>query len=110
MAASWRAGRQRISTRTGRLRLIGGSTPKPPWYSPRERSPPMAPERPTLPPEAIELYNRYIHGEITRRAFLSGAKRLAIGGLTAAAIVEALMPKYAEAQQVAKTDDRIKAT
>ena len=70
----------------------------------------MHPERPQLPTEAIELYNRYIHGEISRRAFLNGVKRFAVAGLTAGAIVEALMPNYVLAQQVSKTDDRIKAT
>jgi carboxymethylenebutenolidase len=70
----------------------------------------MAPERPKLPNEAVELYTQYVHGEISRRDFLDGAKRFAIGGLTAAGIVEALMPNYAFGQQVAKTDDRIKAT
>src|SRR5271169_4187773 len=70
----------------------------------------MAQARPTLPNEAIELYNRYIHGEINRRDFLDGVKRFAIGGLAATTIVEALMPNYAQAQQVSKTDDRIKAT
>ena len=70
----------------------------------------MNTERPKLPTEAIELYNRYIHGEIDRRDFLNGAKRFAVAGLTAGTIVEALMPNYLEAQQVSKTDDRIKAT
>jgi len=70
----------------------------------------MRPERPKLPNEAIELYNRYIHGEISRRDFLNGAKRFAVAGLTAGAIVEALMPNYVLAQQVSKTDDRIKAS
>ena len=68
------------------------------------------PERPTLPGEAIELYTRYIHGEISRRRFLNGVKRFAVAGLTTGAIVEALMPNYAAAQQVSKTDDRIKAS
>jgi carboxymethylenebutenolidase len=70
----------------------------------------MQPQKPRVPTEAIELYNRYIHGEISRRDFLEGAKRFAIGGLTAGAIVEALMPNYALAQQVSKADDRIKAS
>ena len=70
----------------------------------------MTPERPKLPTEAIELYNRYIHGEISRRDFLNGAKRFAIAGLTVGAVVDALMPDYASAQQVSKTDDRIKAS
>ena len=70
----------------------------------------MNADTPKLPTEAIELYNRYIHGEIDRRAFLDGAKRFAIAGLTAGAIVDALMPNYLLAQQVSKTDERIKAS
>jgi carboxymethylenebutenolidase len=62
-----------------------------------------------VPKEAIELYNRYIHGEISRRDFMDGAKRFAVVGLGGTAIVEALMPNYAAAQQVSKTDERIKA-
>jgi carboxymethylenebutenolidase len=37
-------------------------------------------------------------------------QRFAVGGLTAAALVEALMPNYAQGQQVSKTDDRIKTS
>src|SRR6202790_5657453 len=70
----------------------------------------MSPERPKLPNEAIELYNSYIHGDISRRAFLSGVKRFAVAGLTAGTIVEALMPNYARAQQVSRTDERLKAS
>src|SRR5579872_421658 len=65
--------------------------------------------RPKIPVEAIQLYNRFIHGEINRRDFIEGLQRFAIGGLTAAAMVEALMPNYALGQQVSKTDDRIHA-
>jgi carboxymethylenebutenolidase len=70
----------------------------------------MHPENPKLPTEAIDLYNQYIHGEISRRDFLHGAKRFAIAGLTVGTIIDALMPNYAAAQQVAKTDERIKAS
>jgi carboxymethylenebutenolidase len=66
--------------------------------------------RPKLPPEAIELYNLFIHGEISRRDFMERVQRFAVGGLTAAAVVAALMPNYAAGQQVPRTDDRIKAT
>ena len=66
--------------------------------------------RPKLPSEAVQLYNLFIHGEISRRDFMEGVQRFAIGGLTATAIIEALMPNYALGQQVSKTDDRIKAT
>ena len=58
----------------------------------------------------IELYNLFIHGVIGRRAFMDGVKRFAVGGLTTAAVIDALMPNYAQGQQVSKTDDRIKAS
>jgi len=70
----------------------------------------MEPTRPKLPTEAIQLYNRFIHGEIGRRAFMEGVQKFAVGGLAVSAIVEALMPNYALGQQVSKTDDRIRAT
>src|SRR5437773_8859304 len=70
----------------------------------------MEPTKPKLPSGAIELYNLFIHGVISRRAFMDGVQKYAVGGLTAAALVEALMPNYAQAQQVSKTDERIKAT
>ena len=70
----------------------------------------MEPTRPKLPSGAIELYNLFIHGEISRRDFMDGLQRFAIGGLTAATLAEALMPNYARGQQVSKTDDRIKAS
>jgi carboxymethylenebutenolidase len=70
----------------------------------------MADEPKKIPAEAVELYNRFIHGEISRRAFVSGAQRFAIGGLTAGAIIDALMPDYAAAQQVRRDDERIKAS
>ena len=68
----------------------------------------MEPIKSKLPSGAIELYNLFIHGEISRRDFMDGVQRFAIGGLTAAALIEALMPNYAHGQQVSKTDDRIK--
>ena len=70
----------------------------------------MEPTKPKLPTEAIQLYNLFIHGEISRRAFMEGIQKFAVGGIAVAAIVEALMPNYAQGQQVSKTDDRIKAT
>src|SRR5579872_6421353 len=62
-----------------------------------------------LPREAVEPYNDFIHGEISRRAFIEGIQQLA-GGLAAATVINALMPNYALGQQVSRTDDRIKAT
>jgi carboxymethylenebutenolidase len=60
------------------------------------------------PQELLNLFDRYVHGEIGRRDFLDGAKKFATGGLTAMAIWESLRPNYAWAQQVAKDDSRIK--
>ena len=59
-------------------------------------------------PELLRLFDRYVHGGISRRAFLEGAARFAVGGLTAAAIMESLGPNYAWAQQVPKDDKRIR--
>ena len=70
----------------------------------------MEPIRPKLPSEAVTLYNLFIHGGISRRDFMDGLQRFAIGGLAAATIIEALMPNYALGQQVSPTDNRIKAT
>ena len=70
----------------------------------------MEPKKPKLPGEAIQLYNLFIHGEISRREFVAGLQRFAVGGLTASTIMEALMPNYALGQQVSKTDDRISAS
>src|SRR5438477_12470443 len=60
------------------------------------------------PQELLDLFDRYVHGDLDRRGFLDGAKKFATGGLTAAAIWESLRPNYAWAQQVPKNDSRIK--
>jgi len=61
-----------------------------------------------FPQELLNLFDRYVHGDIDRRAFLEGANRFAVGGLTATAIWESLRPNYAWAQQVPKDDRRLK--
>lgn len=65
---------------------------------------------PKLPREAIELYNLFIHGEISRREFMDGLQRFAVGGLAVATLADALMPNYALGQQVSRTDERIKTS
>jgi carboxymethylenebutenolidase len=70
----------------------------------------MEPRKPKIPAEAVQLYTRYIHGEISRRDFLSAINRFTIAGLTAAAIIDRLMPNYALGQQVGRNDERIRAT
>jgi len=58
--------------------------------------------------ELLDLYDEYVHGKVTRRIFLDRASKFAVGGLTAAALLEALGPNYAFAQQVPKDDPRLK--
>jgi carboxymethylenebutenolidase len=61
-----------------------------------------------FPPEVLKLFDGYVHGMISRRDFLDGAAKFAVGGFTAAAMLESLRPNYAFAQQVAKDDARNK--
>ena len=61
-------------------------------------------------PEVLKLFDQYVHGGITRRGFLDGASRYAVGGVTAVGLLEALSPNFAQAQQVAPSDPRIVAT
>lgn len=62
-----------------------------------------------FPREVLDLFDGYVHGTMNRREFLDRAARYAIGGFTAAAMLESLTPNYAWAQQVARDDARIKA-
>lgn len=59
-------------------------------------------------PGVLKLFDQYVHGLASRRAFLEGAAKFAVGGVTAAGLLEALSPRFAEAQQVAPQDPRIK--
>jgi carboxymethylenebutenolidase len=61
-----------------------------------------------FPQELLNLFDKYVHGRIDRRAFLDGAQKFAVGGVTATALFEMLKPNYALAIQVPKDDSRIK--
>jgi len=63
-----------------------------------------------FPQEVLSLFDKYVHGIIDRRAFLDGAAKFAVGGMSAAAMLEALRPRYAWAQQVPADDARIQAS
>jgi carboxymethylenebutenolidase len=72
----------------------------------------MPNERPQLgasdfDPEVLLVFDQYVHGDIDRRTFLERVGRLAIGTVTAASILGALSPRFAEARQVEPEDDRI---
>jgi len=57
--------------------------------------------------ELLNLFDQYVHGGIDRREFLERAAKFAVGGLTAAMLLDELSPKFAEAQQVTKDDKRL---
>jgi len=57
--------------------------------------------------ELLILFDAYVHGGIDRRTFLDRAKKFAVGGVTAAMLLDQLSPKFAEAQEVTPGDDRI---
>jgi carboxymethylenebutenolidase len=61
-------------------------------------------------PEVLRLFDAYVHGGIDRRGFLERAAKFAIGGATAAGLLEALSPRFAEAQQVPPKDARIEGS
>lgn len=60
-----------------------------------------------FPQELLDIFDLYVHGDIDRRAFLERAQRFAVGGVTAAMILESLRPNYAWAQQVPLDDKRV---
>jgi len=59
--------------------------------------------------ELLILFDAYVHGGIDRRAFLDKAAKFAVGGVTAAMLLDQLSPKFVEAQVVRPQDDRIVA-
>ncbi len=61
-----------------------------------------------LSPEIMRFVDNYIHGFIDRRAFLDGVRKLALGGLTATAILDAVSPNYASGQITAASDPRVR--
>ena len=59
------------------------------------------------PQELLDLFHEYQHGEMDRRDFLNSIGKFAVGGVTAAAILQSLTPNFAWAQTVAKDDKDI---
>ncbi len=58
-------------------------------------------------PEVLQLFDRYVHGDISRRGFLDRAASLVGSGAAAAGLLAALNPQFAQAQQVAPGDARL---
>ncbi len=59
--------------------------------------------------QVLDLYDLYCHGHLDRREFFRRAAGLSIAGVSALALAESLLPRYAEAQTISFTDERIKA-
>jgi carboxymethylenebutenolidase len=79
-----------------------------PAHSPRGAQPARR-QASDFDPELLRLFDAYVHGFIGRRRFLEGAAKFAVAGATAVGLLEALSPRFAEAEQVPATDARIKS-
>ncbi|WP_457798190.1 dienelactone hydrolase family protein [Methylocystis sp. S23] len=55
-------------------------------------------------PDILKAFDLYVHGDIDRRGFIDRIARLGLGAAGAAATLEALRPRFAEAEQVKKDD------
>jgi carboxymethylenebutenolidase len=64
---------------------------------------------PDIDPRIYDLYDEYCHGRIDRREFLVRAAAIPVLGAAGLAMAQALLPRYAEAQTISFTDERIKA-
>ena len=62
-----------------------------------------------FPKEVLALFDGYIHGFIERRDFLDGAAKVVGSGAAALAVLKALQPRYAWAEQVSPDDSSIRA-
>ena len=58
--------------------------------------------------ELLDLYDQYAHSGMGRREFMEKASKFAVGGVTAAALVDMLAPSYALARQIDPADPSIK--
>ena len=58
----------------------------------------------------LDLFDKYVHGDVDRRGFLERATKYAVGGMTATMLLDALTPRFAQAQQIPEKDSRLKAT
>jgi carboxymethylenebutenolidase len=67
------------------------------------------PETRPIPQEAFDWYDEYAHGFIDRRTFMARLAGLAATGISMSVLTAALLPNYAEAEQISFNDPDIKA-
>ncbi|HEY0907480.1 MAG TPA: dienelactone hydrolase family protein [Methylophilus sp.] len=60
-------------------------------------------------PQVLGLFDKFVHGEISRRDFLNQSAQYTVAGVTATGLLAALTPAFAEARQVEENDPRIRA-
>lgn len=58
-------------------------------------------------PEVLKLFDQFVHGDISRRAFIDRAAGIAGSAAAATALLASLTPQFAQAQQVKPDDARI---
>ncbi|MDP5137865.1 dienelactone hydrolase family protein [Rheinheimera baltica] len=66
-------------------------------------------KQPQLPAEAYQLYDKYAHGLMSRRAFFAGMSGLALNAALATTFINSMLPNYALAEQVSFNDPAITA-
>ncbi len=69
-----------------------------------------SPQSEHIPQEAFDWYDEYAHGLIDRRTFMKKLGGLAALGFSMTVLTAALLPNYAQAEQVSFNEDDIKAT
>lgn len=57
--------------------------------------------------EVFDLYDAYAHNRIDRRTFVEKLSIYAVGGITVASLMSAMMPNYIDTQTIAPDDERI---
>ena len=58
-------------------------------------------------PEVLRLFDKFVHGDISRREFIDRASAFAVAGVSAATLLESLTPDFVAGQVVAIDDPRL---
>ena len=60
-------------------------------------------------PAVLGLFDKFVHGDISRRDFLNQAAKYTVAGVSASSLLASLTPRFAQARQIEESDVRIKA-